>query len=188
MIPCSLMVQSLDGSKLAHHSRPNSATLHLVRTIEFYRIPCASALQDNTSKITDRRIIEEAKWWITAKDGLHGFDERRLEGEIHLGANLQPSCEFPLSLITVSVASSVSETHWVVNDNPLCVLVFSRVAYLGKRGNGGSTSHRTRNQNRNDSSRWADPIQVCARSTNIRRPPQEYFRWEAYGRVGCDSR
>lgn len=97
------MVQSLNDSKLAHHSRPESIRLHLVRTIEYCGVPCISALQDNTPQITDRRMIEEANWWVPVKDGLHSFGERRLEGELHLSVNLQPSCEFPLALIIVGV-------------------------------------------------------------------------------------
>lgn len=61
----------------------------------------ASAIQYDIEEIQ----IATANWWSPAKDSLLAGDERRVEGEIHLPSDLQPTSDFAHFIVEVSASA-----------------------------------------------------------------------------------
>ncbi|KAL1660907.1 hypothetical protein GGF50DRAFT_118498 [Schizophyllum commune] len=91
VIPCHMTVQCFDQQALELLSNPKDITVHLRRHVRY-------AFGDVKRESAVRPVIVydvgKAIWWPSADQHAHAY-ERRLDGEIHLPSDLQPSSDFP---------------------------------------------------------------------------------------------
>ncbi|TRM65083.1 hypothetical protein BD626DRAFT_399770 [Schizophyllum amplum] len=94
VIPCHMTVQCFDEQALELLSKPKDLVVHLRRQITYV----LSELSGSPTRPPPRPLIHDiakAIWWPSSS-GKHRHEyERRLDGEIHLGHELQPSSDFP---------------------------------------------------------------------------------------------
>ena len=86
--------------------------MRLIRRVQYYddaAVPtqprAAGAGPDKAGSIVEiSSEVEAAVWWVNAATGGAPSARRReLEGEIHLDKDLQPTCDFALFKVSVSV-------------------------------------------------------------------------------------
>ncbi|TFK66222.1 hypothetical protein BDN72DRAFT_844637 [Pluteus cervinus] len=99
------MLESSDHQLLDTLGKPKRIDLRLVRQLKYYKEPSLVLTRVGHSQepLIDSSTVTSAVWWVPPKDGLHGSHERRLEGEIHLPPNLQPSSNFLLFSVEYTV-------------------------------------------------------------------------------------
>ncbi len=114
VIPCFLTLTSEDAEALQHLSTPKIQAVKLLRRLHHYFVPeyqdpfeesqaysslpvaffnpGAAPLGKNTDLKIINHDVATAVWWLPSKDIRQETHIRHLEGEIHLSADLQPSC------------------------------------------------------------------------------------------------
>ena len=74
-------------------------------------VPGAAAIGKSADLKTVSHEAATAVWWTPPKDVSQGTFLRHLEGEIHLGADLQPSCACEIFRIEASFILFYSSNH-----------------------------------------------------------------------------
>lgn len=95
-----MTVQCFDQQALELLSSPKDIVVHLRRHVRY-------AFGDVKRESAVRPVIVcdvgKAIWWHSTDQHAHAY-ERRLDGEIHLPLDLQPSSDFPYFGVQVSAA------------------------------------------------------------------------------------
>ncbi|KAL1747103.1 hypothetical protein HDZ31DRAFT_61548 [Schizophyllum fasciatum] len=98
-IPCCMTVQCFDKQALELLSQPENITVHLRRQVRY-------VLGDVRKDAAPRPVIvcdvAKATWWPAEGQNTQEY-ERRVDGEIHLAQELQPSSDFPYFCVQYSV-------------------------------------------------------------------------------------
>ncbi|KAL1690655.1 hypothetical protein GGG16DRAFT_113824 [Schizophyllum commune] len=99
VIPCHMTVQCFDQQALELLSSPKDLVVHLRRHVRY-------AFGDVKRESAVRPVIVcdvgKAIWWHSTHQHAHAY-ERRLDGEVHLPLDLQPSSDFPYFGVQYSV-------------------------------------------------------------------------------------
>ncbi|KAF9461996.1 hypothetical protein BDZ94DRAFT_1126652, partial [Collybia nuda] len=108
VIPCSLTIRCVDTQVLDLLSSPRAINARLQRRIKYFQSNVRQAAKRRSSTTgaiqhdVEETKITTAKWWSPPKDSLLDGDERRVEGELHLPRDLQPSSDFAHFIVEVS--------------------------------------------------------------------------------------
>lgn len=115
VIPCYLVLSSMDSRALELLFNPKMQYVRLARRIRFFEDPGKGIEQKLQGK--EPNIIEEvdeaelAVWWVPPKDIPQEDYTKRLEGEIHLAKDLPPSSDFIPFIIEYAVEILPFDTH-----------------------------------------------------------------------------
>lgn len=111
IIPCHLSVECADKQALDVLANPKSLAVRLVRLVEYYDDGGKSSISSsrvagnaNVNKMNAHTTEVERAVWLASPTVGPDVTVRRFNGEIHLGKELQPSCEFPLFKVSVSTS------------------------------------------------------------------------------------
>jgi hypothetical protein len=98
-IPCILDIESQDPQALDLLSAPKAVRVQLRRTVRYHLASAPNSSASWTENVSD---IQAAVWW-PSHNGRTSPSVRRLEGEIHLPRDLQPSSAIAHFTLSYSV-------------------------------------------------------------------------------------